>query len=138
VEPHPAPDGQRSRRCRGRGRDRWRRDRVAGPPLALGEVTCSITVVGAGFAGATIAERLAAHAGKKVLICERRQHIGGNAYDHYDAAGILVHRYGPHIFHHQLAGGTSISHSPSVGRTSTGSSRPSTGSCCRCRSTWTR
>ena len=56
-------------------------------------------VVGAGFAGATIAERLAAHAGKKVLICDRRPHIGGNAYDHYDEAGILVHKYGPHIFH---------------------------------------
>jgi UDP-galactopyranose mutase len=56
-------------------------------------------VVGAGFAGATIAERLAAHGGKKVLICDRRPHVGGNAYDHYDDAGILVHRYGPHIFH---------------------------------------
>jgi UDP-galactopyranose mutase len=56
-------------------------------------------VVGAGFAGATIAERLAAHAGKTVLICDKRPHIGGNAYDHYDAAGILVHKYGPHIFH---------------------------------------
>jgi UDP-galactopyranose mutase len=56
-------------------------------------------VVGAGFAGATVAERLAAGSGKKVLICDRRPHIGGNAYDHYDEAGILVHRYGPHIFH---------------------------------------
>jgi UDP-galactopyranose mutase len=56
-------------------------------------------VVGAGFAGATIAERLAAGAGKKVLICDKRPHIGGNAYDHYDSAGILVHKYGPHIFH---------------------------------------
>jgi UDP-galactopyranose mutase len=56
-------------------------------------------VVGAGFAGATIAERLAADAGKKVLICDRRPHIGGNAYDHHDADGILVHKYGPHIFH---------------------------------------
>jgi UDP-galactopyranose mutase len=56
-------------------------------------------VVGAGFAGATIAERLAAHAGKKVLICDKRPHIGGNAYDVYDDAGILVHKYGPHIFH---------------------------------------
>ena len=56
-------------------------------------------VVGAGFAGATIAERLAAHADKKVLICDKRPHIGGNAYDHYDEAGILVHKYGPHIFH---------------------------------------
>src|SRR5215218_5126849 len=56
-------------------------------------------VVGAGFAGATIAERLAADGARKVLICDRRPHIGGNAYDHYDAAGILVHKYGPHIFH---------------------------------------
>src|SRR5918995_5276071 len=56
-------------------------------------------VVGAGFAGATIAERLAADAGKKVLVCDRRPHIGGNAYDHYNDAGILVHKYGPHIFH---------------------------------------
>jgi UDP-galactopyranose mutase len=56
-------------------------------------------VVGAGFAGATIAERLASRSGKKVLICDKRPHIGGNAYDHYDEAGILVHKYGPHIFH---------------------------------------
>jgi UDP-galactopyranose mutase len=56
-------------------------------------------IVGAGFAGATIAERLAADAGKKVLICDRRPHIGGNAYDCYDDAGILIHKYGPHIFH---------------------------------------
>jgi UDP-galactopyranose mutase len=56
-------------------------------------------VVGAGFAGATVAERLAADAGKKVLICDRRPHIGGNAYDHYDKSGILVHKYGPHNFH---------------------------------------
>ena len=56
-------------------------------------------VVGAGFAGATIAERLARDAGKRVLLCDKRSHIGGNAYDHYDDAGILVHKYGPHIFH---------------------------------------
>ncbi|MGG6267273.1 UDP-galactopyranose mutase [Leptolyngbya sp. AN03gr2] len=56
-------------------------------------------IVGAGFAGSVIAERLASQAGKKVLICDRRSHIGGNAYDHYNDAGILVHRYGPHIFH---------------------------------------
>src|SRR5690349_4535618 len=56
-------------------------------------------VVGAGFAGATIAERLASQAGKKVLICDKRPHIGGNAYDHFNEAGILVHKYGPHIFH---------------------------------------
>jgi UDP-galactopyranose mutase len=56
-------------------------------------------VVGAGFAGATIAERLAAHAGLRVLVCDKRPHIAGNAYDHYDEAGVLVHKYGPHIFH---------------------------------------
>jgi len=46
-----------------------------------------------------MAERLASQSGKRVLIIDRRDHIGGNAYDHHDAAGILVHRYGPHIFH---------------------------------------
>ncbi len=56
-------------------------------------------VVGAGFAGSVIAERLASDAGKTVLIIDRRNHIGGNAYDHYDEAGVLVHKYGPHIFH---------------------------------------
>jgi len=56
-------------------------------------------VVGAGFAGATIAERLAAHGGKRVLICDKRPHIGGNAYDYYNEHGILIHKYGPHIFH---------------------------------------
>ena len=56
-------------------------------------------VVGAGFAGCVLAERLAADAGKKVLLIDRRPHIGGNAYDHYNEAGILVHKYGPHIFH---------------------------------------
>ncbi len=56
-------------------------------------------VVGAGFAGAVLAERLAAGSGMRVLLIDRRDHIAGNAYDHADAAGILVHRYGPHIFH---------------------------------------
>jgi UDP-galactopyranose mutase len=56
-------------------------------------------IVGAGFAGSVLAERLAAGSGKKVLICDTRPHIGGNAYDHYNEAGILVHKYGPHIFH---------------------------------------
>jgi UDP-galactopyranose mutase len=55
-------------------------------------------VVGAGFAGSVFAERLAS-LGQKVLVVDRRPHIGGNAYDHYDDAGVLVHRYGPHIFH---------------------------------------
>src|SRR3954452_15803355 len=58
-----------------------------------------VVVVGAGFAGSVVAERLATEAGKRVLVLDRRPHIGGNAYDELDAAGILVHRYGPHIFH---------------------------------------
>ncbi len=56
-------------------------------------------VVGAGFAGSVLAERLASQSGKRVLICDRRAHVGGNAYDERDDAGILIHRYGPHIFH---------------------------------------
>ena len=56
-------------------------------------------IVGAGFAGSVLAERLARDLGKRVLIIDRRNHIGGNAYDHFDDAGILVHRYGPHILH---------------------------------------
>src|SRR3954464_3658026 len=55
-------------------------------------------IVGAGFSGAVLAERLAKD-GHKVLICDKRPHIAGNAYDHYDDSGILVHKYGPHIFH---------------------------------------
>jgi UDP-galactopyranose mutase len=56
-------------------------------------------IVGAGFAGSVIAERLASGFDKKVLIIDKRPHIGGNAYDHYNEDGILVHKYGPHIFH---------------------------------------
>jgi UDP-galactopyranose mutase len=56
-------------------------------------------IVGAGFAGSVMAERLASQLNKKVLVVEKRNHIAGNAYDEYDEHGILVHRYGPHIFH---------------------------------------
>lgn len=56
-------------------------------------------VVGAGFAGSVLAERLASVRDERVLVVDRRPHVGGNAYDVYDDAGILVHRYGPHIFH---------------------------------------
>jgi UDP-galactopyranose mutase len=56
-------------------------------------------IVGAGFAGSVLAERLATRSNKKVLIIDKRSHIGGNAYDHYNEDGILVHKYGPHIFH---------------------------------------
>ena len=55
-------------------------------------------IVGAGYAGSVLAERLAA-TNKKVLIIDKRNHIAGNAYDHYNEDGILVHKYGPHIFH---------------------------------------
>ncbi|WP_235981499.1 UDP-galactopyranose mutase [Novosphingobium aerophilum] len=58
-----------------------------------------VMVVGAGFAGAVMAERLASQAGKRVLVVDRRPHVAGNAYDCRDAAGLLIHQYGPHIFH---------------------------------------
>jgi UDP-galactopyranose mutase len=56
-------------------------------------------IIGAGFAGCVLGERLAAARGKRVLIVDKRSHIGGNAYDCYDEHGVLVHKYGPHIFH---------------------------------------
>ena len=56
-------------------------------------------VVGAGFSGAVVAERLASQLGKRVLVIDKRPHIGGNTYDFHNEDGILVHRYGPHIFH---------------------------------------
>ncbi len=63
----------------------------------MSEIDC--LVVGAGFAGATIAERMATEHGRKVVVMERRDHVGGNAFDCPDAHGILIHPYGPHIFH---------------------------------------
>jgi UDP-galactopyranose mutase len=56
-------------------------------------------IVGAGFAGSVLAERLARDAGKRVLVIDKRPHIAGNAYDFHDDAGVLIHKYGPHIFH---------------------------------------
>ena len=56
-------------------------------------------VVGAGFAGSVMAERIASQRGERVLVIDRRPHVAGNAFDHLDAAGILSRRYGPHIFH---------------------------------------
>ena len=61
--------------------------------------TFDTLVVGAGFAGSILAERLASQCGERVLVIDRRDHIGGNAYDYYDERGVLVHKYGPHIFH---------------------------------------
>lgn len=56
-------------------------------------------IVGAGYAGSVLAERLARDGNKKVLLCDKRPHIAGNAYDCYNDAGVLIHKYGPHIFH---------------------------------------
>jgi len=56
-------------------------------------------IVGAGFSGSTLAERIASQLDQKVILIDRRSHIGGNAYDQPDEHGILIHRYGPHIFH---------------------------------------
>jgi UDP-galactopyranose mutase len=64
--------------------------------MSFSEVDC--VVIGAGFCGSVIARKLA-EAGKKVLIFERRNHIAGNMYDENDSAGILIQKYGPHIFH---------------------------------------
>ena len=58
-----------------------------------------ILVVGAGYAGSVMADRLATQRGQRVLVIDRRDHVGGNAFDYYDEHGVLVHRYGPHIFH---------------------------------------
>ncbi|HEY2774695.1 MAG TPA: UDP-galactopyranose mutase [Candidatus Binatia bacterium] len=70
------------------------------PAMAQPARPCfDVLVVGAGFAGSVVAERLASRAHKKVLLCDVRPHIAGNAYDYRNSYGLLVHRYGPHIFH---------------------------------------
>jgi UDP-galactopyranose mutase len=69
------------------------------PNIITRDFVFDYLVVGAGFSGSVIAERLATQSGKKVLVVDKRNHIGGNAYDHYDDHGVLVHKYGPHIFH---------------------------------------
>ncbi len=67
--------------------------------ITKSKYTYDYLIVGAGFAGSVLAERLASGGNKKILIIDKRNHIGGNAYDHYNDDGILVHKYGPHIFH---------------------------------------
>ncbi|HYZ48052.1 MAG TPA: UDP-galactopyranose mutase [Sphingomonas sp.] len=74
-------------------------ERRAVPPATAKKPHYDVLVVGAGFAGAVMAERLATDGGKKVLVIDRRPHIGGNAYDLPNEDGILYHLYGPHIFH---------------------------------------
>ena len=69
-----------------------------GRPNASGE-RYDYLIVGAGFAGSVLAERLASQHGARVLLIDRRPHVGGNAYDEPNEAGILYHKYGPHIFH---------------------------------------
>ena len=56
-------------------------------------------VIGAGPAGAVAARELAERGGRRVLVLERRNHVGGNTYDRFDESGVLIHQYGPHIFH---------------------------------------
>ena len=77
--------------------------RAAAPAARIGhaqsQAQYDVLVVGAGFAGSVLAERLAEGSGKRVLLVDRRPHIGGNAYDQHDEAGVLIHPYGPHIFH---------------------------------------
>ena len=74
---------------------------MSGALSALGGVDgrYDYLIVGAGFAGSVLAERLASQHGARVLIMDRRDHVGGNAYDEPNEAGILYHKYGPHIFH---------------------------------------
>jgi UDP-galactopyranose mutase len=79
---------------------------IAGTPILAPTVLAAsrrkpfdYLIVGAGYAGSVLAERLTSQLGKRVLLIDKRPHIGGNAYDEKDAAGILMHRYGPHIFH---------------------------------------
>ncbi len=62
------------------------------------KMQCDFLIVGGGFAGLTLAERLTTIAGKRCVLVERRDHLGGNAYDYHDEHGVLVHRYGPHYF----------------------------------------
>jgi UDP-galactopyranose mutase len=74
-------------------------ERVAARPACSNKPHYDVLVVGAGFAGSVMAERLARDGGKKVLVIDRRPHIAGNAYDLPNEDGILYHLYGPHIFH---------------------------------------
>lgn len=72
---------------------------VPAPPILRGTKKHDVTICGAGFAGSVLARQFAEVSGKRVLLVDRRSHVAGNAYDCLDDAGILIHRYGPHIFH---------------------------------------
>ena len=73
--------------------------RSAASASVPGQAGFDFLIVGAGFAGSVLAERLANESGQRVLVVDKRPHIGGNAYDRYDDHGVLIHPYGPHIFH---------------------------------------
>ncbi|HEV7912481.1 MAG TPA: UDP-galactopyranose mutase [Albitalea sp.] len=73
--------------------------RLAARATVPGQQGFDYLIVGAGFAGSVLAERLARELGSRVLLVDKRHHIGGNAYDRYDDHGVLIHPYGPHIFH---------------------------------------
>ena len=75
------------------------RSAFAAPAPSSSTPAWDTLVVGAGFAGSVLAERLASQCGQRVLVVEKRRHVGGNAHDRHDDAGVLVHPYGPHIFH---------------------------------------
>ena len=78
------------------------RSAVEGTPRLIptaGKKRYDYLVVGAGYAGSVLAERLASQQDATVLVIDRRTHVAGNAYDHLDEAGVLIHQYGPHIFH---------------------------------------
>ena len=75
-------------------------DRFPAPGIRRGGAKpYDVVIAGAGFAGSVMAERLAEASGKRVLVVDKRPHVAGNAYDHHDKAGLLIHQYGPHIFH---------------------------------------
>jgi UDP-galactopyranose mutase len=69
------------------------------PPIRRGARKYDVTICGAGFAGSVLARQFAEVSGKRVLVVDKRPHVAGNAFDCLDDAGILIHRYGPHIFH---------------------------------------
>ncbi len=71
----------------------------SGLPATFNPAAFDVIIVGAGYAGATCARRLAEACGYRIAVLERRGHIAGNAYDRIDDAGVLIHEYGPHIYH---------------------------------------
>lgn len=72
---------------------------INGLPASFNPDSYDAIIVGAGYAGAVCARRLAEACGYKVAVFERREHIAGNAYDCTDETGVLIHKYGPHIYH---------------------------------------